>query len=129
MIREILDGGGIDPATLLLEITESVLMGDHDSAESALRSLRAPGVRFALDGFGTGYSPLSHLQRFPVAVIKIDRSIIGDSTRNSGDRRIVDAIVRMAHGLGPWRSRRKGSRSGSAGVSCSRSAATMRRVS
>jgi EAL domain-containing protein (putative c-di-GMP-specific phosphodiesterase class I) len=69
---------GIDPSVLTLEITESVLMADTDLAVMRLRELKALGVRLALDDFGTGYSSLSYLSRFPVDILKMDRSFLCD---------------------------------------------------
>ena len=67
---------GIHPHQLILEITESVLMEDPERAALALAELREMGIRIAVDDFGTGYSSLSHLQRFPVDILKIDKSFI-----------------------------------------------------
>ena len=75
-VRTALALSGIDPHQLILEITESVLMEDPDRAALALSELRDMGIRIAVDDFGTGYSSLSHLQRFPVDILKIDKSFI-----------------------------------------------------
>src|SRR5829696_4277192 len=69
---------GIDPSALTLEITETVLMADTDLAVTRLRELKALGVNLALDDFGTGYSSLSYLSRFPVDILKMDRSFLRD---------------------------------------------------
>ncbi len=69
---------GIDPSALTLEITETVLMADSDLAVTRLRELKALGVNLALDDFGTGYSSLSYLSRFPVDILKMDRSFLRD---------------------------------------------------
>jgi len=84
---------------LMLEITESVLMHGSDLAEARMREIRANGVSYALDDFGTGYSSLSYLKRFPVDVVKIDRSFIADCASGGSDARLVEAIIRMAHSL------------------------------
>jgi EAL domain-containing protein (putative c-di-GMP-specific phosphodiesterase class I) len=90
-----------DPAELLiLEITESVFIQDSERALLVLDDLKDLGIRLALDDFGTGYSSLSYLKRFPVDIIKIDRSFIADLDQNSASHTIVDAVVGLAHGLG-----------------------------
>ena len=75
-VRDALAESGLDPARLTLEITETVLMADADHAVQRLRELKELGVRLALDDFGTGYSSLSYLSRFPVDVLKMDRSFL-----------------------------------------------------
>ena len=87
---------GLPPDQLTLEITESVLMQDVDSTTVTLRSLKALGVRLAIDDFGTGYSSLSYLRRFPVDILKIDRSFV--ATLDSSDTEA--ALVRSIVGLG-----------------------------
>ena len=77
-VRDAIQEAGIDPSTLTLEITESVLMADTELAVMRLEELKALGVRLALDDFGTGYSSLSYLSRFPVDVLKMDRSFLHD---------------------------------------------------
>ncbi len=88
-----------DPALLTLEVTESVFIQDSERALVVLRDLKDLGVRLALDDFGTGYSSLGYLMRFPVDVVKIDRSFVADLGRDSASRLIVGAIVGLAHGL------------------------------
>ena len=102
-VAETLVLSGLDAACLCLEITESVLLDDADSAAKALRALKALGVRIAVDDFGTGYSSLTYLKRFPVDTLKIDKSFvagIGDSTSGRGDRAIVASIIDLAHAFG-----------------------------
>ena len=77
-VRDAVREAGIDPATLTLEITETVLMADTDLAVTRLNELKALGVTLALDDFGTGYSSLSYLSRFPVDILKMDRSFLTD---------------------------------------------------
>jgi diguanylate cyclase (GGDEF)-like protein/PAS domain S-box-containing protein len=77
-VRDAVQEAGIDPSALTLEITETVLMADTDLAVTRLRELKALGVRLALDDFGTGYSSLSYLSRFPVDILKMDRSFLCD---------------------------------------------------
>ena len=83
-VRDILDETGLAPSSLTLEMTESVLMENSDEIRANLFALRAIGVRLAIDDFGTGYSSLSYLHRFPVDVLKIDRSFI-ERLSNGGD--------------------------------------------
>jgi diguanylate cyclase (GGDEF)-like protein/PAS domain S-box-containing protein len=76
-VRNALETNGLAPASLVLEITESVMLADTDFAVARLRELKALGVRLAMDDFGTGYSSLSYLSRFPVDILKMDRSFVG----------------------------------------------------
>jgi diguanylate cyclase (GGDEF)-like protein len=100
-VRTALALSGIDPHRLILEVTESVLMKEPERAIRALSELRSMGTRIAVDDFGTGYSSLSHLQRFPVDVLKIDKSFIdplmGTDTASSA---LVTAIIGLAGSLG-----------------------------
>ncbi len=84
---------------LVLEITESLLMENDRRIRNVLAELRDMGVRLAVDDFGTGYSALSYLRDFPVNNLKIDRSFIHELASNGSDRRLVEAIITMAHGL------------------------------
>src|SRR6185312_12859962 len=77
-VRDALEEAGLAPARLTLEITESVLIDDTELAVERLRDLKALGVTLALDDFGTGYSSLSYLSRFPVDILKMDRSFLSD---------------------------------------------------
>jgi diguanylate cyclase (GGDEF)-like protein/PAS domain S-box-containing protein len=76
-VRCALETSGLPPGSLVLEITESVMMSDTDFAVQRLDDLKALGVRLAMDDFGTGYSSLSYLSRFPVDILKMDRSFVG----------------------------------------------------
>ena len=91
---------GIDPARVILEVTEGVLIEDPHETLLRLEALRALGVRIALDDFGTGYSSLSYLQRFPFTQLKIDRAFVASlgSTGNAGA--IIQSIVTLGHALG-----------------------------
>ena len=91
---------GIQPDRLEIELTESALVSDPESASTILGQLRNLGVSIAIDDFGTGYSSLSYLKTFPVNVLKIDRSFIRDLETNSGDRAIARSIVDLADNLG-----------------------------
>jgi diguanylate cyclase (GGDEF)-like protein len=100
-VRMALELSGIDPHRLILEITESVLMEDPERAALALAELREMGIRIAVDDFGTGYSSLSHLQRFPVDILKIDKSFIDPLINpDTGSSALVTAIIGLAQSLG-----------------------------
>ena len=90
---------GLAPRRLVLEITESAMMHDTDLALTRLGALKALGVRLAVDDFGTGYSSLGYLRRFPVDVLKIDRTFV-DALSRTGETAIVRAILRMGDALG-----------------------------
>ncbi len=84
---------------LELEITESLLLQDSDKPFTLLTSLSNRGIRLALDDFGTGYSSLSYLKRFPLQVLKIDRSFINDLHQDKSSRALVEAIIAMGHSM------------------------------
>ena len=90
----------VEPAALLLEITESAVMRDPELAARHMQPLRAAGVQFALDDFGTGHSSLSLLSRLPVDELKIDRSFISHALAGQGAAAIVASTVALAHGMG-----------------------------
>jgi len=98
-VAHILEDTGLPPANLTLEITESALMNDAASALRVLRALKELGVTLAIDDFGTGYSSLSHLQRFPLDVLKIDKSFVDELGAGRGGAEIVAAVVKLAHAL------------------------------
>ncbi len=99
-VERILDDTGLPPANLTLEITESALMRDAASALRVLQALKDLGVTLAIDDFGTGYSSLSHLQRFPLDILKIDKSFVDELGADQGGAEIVAAVVKLAHALG-----------------------------
>ena len=103
-VQKVLDDSGLDPTSLVFEITESAILRDADFAARRLSALRALGVRLALDDFGTGYSSLSHLRRFPVDTVKIDRAFVDDLNSGPGassgnGQGLIEAILRLGHGL------------------------------
>ena len=95
----ILKDTGLDPRSLELELTESVLMKRAESTESVLKTLRARGVQLAVDDFGTGYSSLSYLGKFPVDALKIDQSFVRQITSSPAETTIVAAIISMGRSL------------------------------
>jgi diguanylate cyclase (GGDEF)-like protein len=99
-VLAILDETGANPAYIELEVTESVLINDDDLVRSALKQLRAAGLRIALDDFGTGYSSLSYLGRFEVDKIKIDRSFVQQVGHTSDSAAIVTAVITLGHAMG-----------------------------
>jgi diguanylate cyclase (GGDEF)-like protein len=98
-VEAVLADTGLPPHLLELEITESTLMENAQDTLAALHRLRELGVRLSIDDFGTGYSSLSYLKRFPVDIIKIDRSFVQDLPQDSDDAAIVSAIIALAHSL------------------------------
>lgn len=90
---------GIDPGSLELEMTESILMERSDETLLTLVDIKSRGIKLAIDDFGTGYSMLSYLKHFPVDRLKIDRSFVSDITTDSDDAAITEAIIAMAHSL------------------------------
>lgn len=99
-VAQALAGGGLDPGSLVLEITESVLMQDTEGSLARLTELKDLGVRLALDDFGTGYSSLSYLRRFPVDLLKIDQSFVSALCARDEVRLIIEAIITLADALG-----------------------------
>jgi diguanylate cyclase (GGDEF)-like protein len=95
-VRGALESTGLNPASLVLEVTETVMLADADVAVSRLHDLKALGVRIAMDDFGTGYSSLSYLSRLPVDILKMDRSFLGGGIDNNG---LVAAIMAIGDRL------------------------------
>jgi diguanylate cyclase (GGDEF)-like protein len=100
VVERILAETDFDPTRLELEVTESTLLGNVDTAELAMFRLKALGVRLALDDFGTGYSSLLYLRRFPFDKLKIDRSFVHSIERAADAAAIVHAVVSLGRGLG-----------------------------
>lgn len=99
LVQGVIDQALIDPRRLCLEVTESVLMEDAATSTKSLIGLKDLGVELAIDDFGTGYSSLAYLRRFPVDVLKIDRSFVDGLGPDPDDSAIVSAIVNLAHTL------------------------------
>jgi diguanylate cyclase (GGDEF)-like protein/PAS domain S-box-containing protein len=99
-IAAVLEETGFPAECLALEITETDAMGDAESTVHRLRELKALGVQLAVDDFGTGYSSLAYLKRFPVDVLKIDRSFVSGIETDAVDMAIVTATVSLARALG-----------------------------
>ncbi|SFD25998.1 bifunctional diguanylate cyclase/phosphodiesterase [Massilia yuzhufengensis] len=98
-VRRVLDETGLAAPSLEIELTESMMMADVEAAIETMRCLKAMGVKLSIDDFGTGYSSLAYLKRFPVDVLKIDRSFIRDIVGSPDGAAMVDAIISLAHGL------------------------------
>jgi diguanylate cyclase (GGDEF)-like protein len=98
-LTRIIHASGLDPSSLELEITESMVMSHGDSAVTVLEKLKSIGVQIAIDDFGTGYSSLAYLRRLPIDTLKVDGSFIRDIPADSGDKKITRAIIAMAHSL------------------------------
>jgi EAL domain-containing protein (putative c-di-GMP-specific phosphodiesterase class I) len=96
-VREILEETGLEPSSLVLEVTETVMLADADMAVQRLHALKDLGVLIAMDDFGTGYSSLSYLSRLPVDILKMDRSFLGGGI---DDRGLAAAIMAIGDRLG-----------------------------
>jgi diguanylate cyclase (GGDEF)-like protein/PAS domain S-box-containing protein len=99
MLSGILIETGVDPHTVILEITESMIMENIDAAVATMKQLRNMGIQLHIDDFGTGHSSLSYLQLFPVNALKIDRSFINKLTANGDNQEIITHIVSLAKSL------------------------------
>ncbi len=100
VVNNALSDSGFTPDKLILELTESALMQHEEEIVSMLYSLRAKGIGLAIDDFGTGYSSYSYLKRFPIDILKIDKSFIDDIPFKNDDMAIVKAIIAMGNTLG-----------------------------
>ena len=99
-VERIISETKISPDGLKLEITESAVMDDVETATEMLKKLRALGVKLSIDDFGTGYSSLSYLHRFPIDTLKVDRSFVVNMSEESENVEIVRTIVSLAQNLG-----------------------------
>ncbi|MFI5647299.1 putative bifunctional diguanylate cyclase/phosphodiesterase [Kitasatospora sp. NPDC051705] len=100
VVRDVLRTSGIDPHTLVLELTESVLMRRDDRVHADMATLGQLGVGIAIDDFGTGYSSLSYLREFPISILKIDKSFIDGLGLSQQQYALVEGIARIADTLG-----------------------------
>jgi diguanylate cyclase (GGDEF)-like protein len=98
-VRHALESSGIEPSLLVLEITETTLMRDVAAAGERLNEIKALGVSVAIDDFGTGYASLSHLQRMPVDIVKIDRSFIAALGDAGQGRELLEAVLGVGQAL------------------------------
>jgi diguanylate cyclase (GGDEF)-like protein/PAS domain S-box-containing protein len=99
MLRDVLHDTGLTPAQLELEITESAVMKDPDTALEVLRCIHEQGIQIALDDFGTGYSSLSYLRLLPLNVLKIDRTFVSDIGGHPSDEAILKSIISLSKNL------------------------------
>jgi EAL domain-containing protein (putative c-di-GMP-specific phosphodiesterase class I) len=98
-VADAITRAGLLPGELVLEVTESSLI-DDDGSEACLGELRALGTRLAIDDFGSGYSALNYLRRFPLDILKIDRSFVSGVTTVARDAALTRAMIAMAAALG-----------------------------
>jgi EAL domain-containing protein (putative c-di-GMP-specific phosphodiesterase class I) len=99
-VEDVLRATRLQPGSLQLEITEATVMQSADRAVRVLRMLKEQGVRVAVDDFGTGFSSLSHLQRFPLDAVKVDRSFIASISQAGSGAAVARAVIAMAHSFG-----------------------------
>ncbi len=98
-IKTVVAATGIDPANLKLELTESAVMDNAETAILMLKQIKDTGVRVSIDDFGTGYSSLSYLHRFPIDLLKIDRSFVSAMEENTENGEIVRTVIALAKAL------------------------------
>jgi diguanylate cyclase (GGDEF)-like protein len=99
-IHDALESSGLDPTSLILEVTETALMRNAEATVQRLEAIKALGVRIAVDDFGTGYSSLAYLQRFPVDCLKIDRSFTQAITTSPESKALISTLVQLGKDLG-----------------------------
>ena len=99
-LAQLLQESDLDPSTLQIEVTESILADDHQVVVETLQAIRALGVSVALDDFGTGYSSMNQLQRLPIDCLKIDRSFIQSMNDNDRSTSVVHALIELGKALG-----------------------------
>jgi diguanylate cyclase (GGDEF)-like protein len=99
-IREAIDSSGLDPASLIIEVTETSLMRNADATVRRLEAIKKLGVKIAVDDFGTGYSSLAYLQKFPVDCLKIDRMFTNGITSSPESNALIGTLVQLGKDLG-----------------------------
>ena len=99
-LRKVLHETGLDPKSIVIEITEGIIMGNASELVSRLEEIKRVGVGLSVDDFGTGYSSLSYLTRFPLSELKIDRCFISNVDKSPDNASIVGAIISMGESLG-----------------------------
>ncbi len=99
-VRDVLHATGLAPRHLIIEITETVAMAGAETTIEILTKLKSLGVLLAIDDFGTGFSSLAYLKRFPVDLLKIDKSFVDGVAFGGHDTKIVEAIIALGHALG-----------------------------
>jgi len=98
-VQAAIEGYGIEPSRLKLELTESMLLDNVEEIIAKMKALKAFGIQFSLDDFGTGYSSLQYLKRLPIDQLKIDQSFVRDIVTDESDQAIVRTVIAMAQGL------------------------------
>ncbi len=99
-IRQLLEESGVDPQRLTLEVTEGLILNHSRETMEWICGIREMGCQIAIDDFGTGYSSLSYIKRYPLDLLKIDRSFVSDIDTEGGDTSLVQTILAMARSLG-----------------------------
>ena len=100
LVSDVLDASGLAPSQLELEITETMMMKERDTKVVAtLRRLHDLGIQISVDDFGTGYASLTYLRHFPVSKVKVDQSFVQGIVHVAEDKAIVEAVIRLGHGL------------------------------
>jgi EAL domain-containing protein (putative c-di-GMP-specific phosphodiesterase class I) len=99
-VEDVVARAGLEPSDVMLEVTETFLVGDLDACARRLREVSALGVRIALDDFGTGYSSLDHLRRFPIDLIKLDKSFTDELPDGARALKLVETVRRLADDVG-----------------------------
>jgi EAL domain-containing protein (putative c-di-GMP-specific phosphodiesterase class I) len=99
-VANVLEQSGLEPQNLVIELTESTIMYNTEATLKHLEQLKALGVRLAIDDFGTGYSSLSYLHRFPIDILKIDRSFVSRLTNSENGPELARAVITLGETLG-----------------------------